>query len=125
MLLFILTKHDIVPIVDVFWLPQKNSTLNATHCTFKSNNAQYGGAIYARVGHRMQNVTVVENRNHHSNDTVVYYKFLELLPLSVLGWTITTHHLNYNIWSGIDVICTELVSKNHPPRSDDAIMALV
>ena len=113
MLLFILTMHDIVPIVDVFWLPQKNSTLNATHCTFTSNNAEYGGAIYARVGHRMQNVTVVENRIHHSNDTVVYYKFLELLLF--LYWTITTHHLNYNIWSGIYLISTELVSKNRPP----------
>ena len=80
MLLFILTKHDIVPIVDVFWLPQKNSTLNATRCTFTSNNAgDDGGAIHTEVGHCMQSATVVENRNHHSNDTVLYYKFLELL----------------------------------------------
>ena len=54
-------------------LPQDKSTLNATHCTFKSNNAlTEGGAIYALVGPRIQGLTVVENRIHHSNAIVLY-----------------------------------------------------
>ena len=61
-------------------LVQRNSTLNATHCTFTSNNARFdGGAIYAWVGHRVQGVTVFDNRIQQSNHTVSYYKFLELL----------------------------------------------
>ena len=72
--LFILTKHDIVPIVDMFCLPQERSTLNATHCIFTSNNAKdtAGGAIYAWVGHRMHGLTVVHNRIHHSVVTTLF-----------------------------------------------------
>ena len=105
-------------------LPQTDCALDATHCTFTSNNAEDdGGAIYAWVGHRMHGLTVVENRIHHSDDTVLQYKCLELFVF--LYWTLTTHHRNYNICSGINIISTELVSKDHPPWSEDTIMALL
>ena len=105
-------------------LPQDKFTLNAFHCIFTSNNAlTEGGAIYALVGHRIQGLTVVENRIHHSNDIVSYYKFLELLLFFYL--TVTTHHLNCNIWSGIDLMSTKLFTKDHTPWSDDAIMAFL
>ena len=43
-------------------LSQDNSTLNATHCTFTSGNAEgAGGAIAAWVGHPIQGVTVLGN----------------------------------------------------------------
>ena len=45
-------------------LSQRNSPSNATHCTFTSNSAgEYGGAIVAAVGHPIQDVTVLGNRN--------------------------------------------------------------
>ena len=78
--LFVLTKNDIVLIVDVVCLPQHDCTLNAIHCTFKNNNAENdGGSLYAQLGYCIQNLTVLENRIHHSNDAILYYKILELL----------------------------------------------
>ena len=79
--LFVLTKRDIVSIVDVFCSPQEGSTLNATHCTFTSNSAEdNGGAIVVGVRHHMQGLTIVENRINHNNDNVLYHKFLEWFP---------------------------------------------
>ena len=82
-----------------------------------------GGAIYAWVGHRVHGLTVVENRIHYIDDTILQYECLELFVF--LYWTLTTYHRNYNICSGIDIISTELVSKHHPPWSEDTIMALL
>ena len=61
-------------------LSQRDSTLNAAHCTFTSNNAaSNGGAMNAYVGYCEQGVAVVQNRIiQQSNETVVYYELLEL-----------------------------------------------
>ena len=47
------------------WLAQDAAILNATYCTFISNNAENdGGAIGALVGHDIQGLRVLENRIH-------------------------------------------------------------
>ena len=53
-------------------LSQRDSTLNAAHCTFTSNNASSAGAIYAEVGPDIQGLTTLQNRTQQSNETVVY-----------------------------------------------------
>ena len=60
-------------------MSQRDSTLNATDCTFTSNNASTGGAMYAEVGPDIQGLTTVQNRTQQSNETVVDYKLLEML----------------------------------------------
>ena len=61
-------------------LSQRDSTLNAAHCTFTSNNASFGGAMNAYVGYCEQGVAVVQNRIiQQSNETVMYYELLKLL----------------------------------------------
>lgn len=40
-------------------LEQGDSILNATHCTFASNNATYGGAILAQVGWKMDGLAFI------------------------------------------------------------------
>ena len=74
-------------------MAQDDCTLNAIYCTFTSNNAKHGGAIFPSVGHGIQGLTVLENRIQHSNDAVFCCKHLEFLLF--LYWTITALAFKY------------------------------
>ena len=84
------------------WLAQDGSTLNATHCTFTSNNAEnYGGAILALVGHCIQRVLVLENRIHFD----LWHSFVLKVPGIVAISLMDPHHTASQFWH---LVCNRL-----------------
>ena len=77
------------------WLAQDGCTLNATHCTFTSNNAEVaGGAIYAVVGHGVQGLSVVENRIHFE----LWHIFVLKVPRNIAFSLMDPHHTASQFW---------------------------